>query len=131
MKVLKVLVVDDSPRWGEMISRIVEAAGHEATVAHSGNQAIEMISEANEFDRVITDTRMDDGDGIKLLQFIYDKYGPGTRAVAYIHSSDNMYLPENDERIDLDTEIPKRFPGTVFNRKSTSTSDDITEFLRG
>lgn len=42
---LKVLIVDDSPAQVLSICRIIEQAGHQALVAHSGEQAIELANE--------------------------------------------------------------------------------------
>jgi CheY-like chemotaxis protein len=125
-----VLVVDDEARWSELICKIAKHKGHEVAVARSGSEAIQMIRKSNAFDIVITDTQMSGGDGIDLLTFIYEKYGEASRSRTYIHSSSTTYWSEGGSQIDLKTEIPERFPGTIFKRKSTNTFDDVEEFLR-
>lgn len=42
---LKVLIVDDSPAQVLSICRIMEQAGHQVLVAHSGERAIELANE--------------------------------------------------------------------------------------
>ncbi|MGE3268497.1 MAG: PAS domain S-box protein [Chloroflexota bacterium] len=60
---LKVLVVDDEPSLGTMLSRILASDGHQATVALSGEEALSLLTDGHvaPFDVVISDLGMGSG----------------------------------------------------------------------
>lgn len=64
---IRVLVVDDDESHAETVVEILTAVGYECVIASSGKKGIAMI-EAEEFHVVITDLKMDDVDGLAILQ---------------------------------------------------------------
>lgn len=67
MKKYNLLLVDDDPFILEGIGEDLERKGYQVTRAASGDEAVELLGEAN-FDLVITDLVMERTDGIKVLQ---------------------------------------------------------------
>jgi two-component system response regulator HydG len=64
---IRVLVVDDDESHAETVVEILTTVGYECVIASSGQKGISMI-EAEEFHVVITDLKMDDVDGLAILQ---------------------------------------------------------------
>jgi CheY-like chemotaxis protein len=66
---LRVLVVDDVAMYRDMACAFLSAAGHEATTADGGNEAVaEVISSC--FDVVLMDVRMPEVDGLEATRRI-------------------------------------------------------------
>jgi two-component system response regulator HydG len=64
---VRVLIVDDDEPHAEAVADSLERVGYECVVANSGERGVQMI-ESDEFDVVITDLRMEDVDGLAILQ---------------------------------------------------------------
>ncbi len=65
----RILVVDDETHVRSMIGATLERHGYDVQLAISGHEALEML-ENNNFDLVLTDIVMQDGNGIFLLDRI-------------------------------------------------------------
>lgn len=65
----EILVVDDEPDLCETICDTLMLMGFSVDAANSGNQAIKKLQSKN-FDLVLSDVRMPDGDGLSLLDNI-------------------------------------------------------------
>ncbi len=65
----KVLVVDDDDTLLQLLTETVQTMGCSATAAHSGLDALNIISE-RKFDIVVTDLKMPGMDGLSLLEEI-------------------------------------------------------------
>jgi DNA-binding NtrC family response regulator len=63
----KILVVDDEDDLRQIIIDILKVHEYDAIGAASGNMAIKLLKDMD-FDLVVSDVRMKDGDGIKLLK---------------------------------------------------------------
>jgi two-component system response regulator HydG len=63
----RVLIVDDDEAHAEALAEGLEIDGHHCTIAHSGVQGIERLSEES-FDAVLTDLVMRDKGGLEVLQ---------------------------------------------------------------
>lgn len=68
---MKLLIVDDETSIAELLAEVFTIEGYECAVAYSGNQAIEKIKN-DQFDLVISDVKMGDGDGPSLMRHIVD-----------------------------------------------------------
>jgi DNA-binding NtrC family response regulator len=68
MGVYRILVVDDEKIARENLSYILSKEGYRVTAADSGQAALEALA-ATEFDLVMTDLRMQDVDGMQVLEF--------------------------------------------------------------
>ena len=69
----RILVVDDNETMRSGIALVVERMGHEGFAADSGHQALELLQDER-VDLVITDYRMDDMDGMQVLEAVKEKY---------------------------------------------------------
>lgn len=62
----RVLVVDDEPRMASSIKTLLEGAGYDVETAGGGREALKLLAESD-FQVVVTDIRMSDIDGLKLI----------------------------------------------------------------
>ena len=76
---LSIMLVDDEEIVGKRLKRALEADGYEIEVFLSGSAAIERLAQKN-FDIVVTDIRMDDADGLEVLDAVI-KNAPQTRTI--------------------------------------------------
>ena len=68
---IKILLVDDEMDILEVTGLYLEMEGHHISKASGGNQALSILKAQNfNFDLVISDVRMPEGDGIFLLEEI-------------------------------------------------------------
>ncbi|MEL6345589.1 MAG: ATP-binding protein [Myxococcota bacterium] len=65
----RILLVDNEPLLRASLSRLLEYYG-EVIVASSGNGAIALLESDSDFDLILSDILMPDGDGIALLQWV-------------------------------------------------------------
>ena len=64
---MKILVCDDDPLMGLIVSNIIGTDGHAVEVAFDGQEALELL-QARAFDLLITDQEMPGLTGIELIQ---------------------------------------------------------------
>jgi len=76
---LKVLLLDDEPIVGKRLKPALTKIGCEVEVFEDSRQALERIDQID-FDIVITDIRMDEVDGIEILEHVHQK-SPRTRVI--------------------------------------------------
>ncbi len=69
MRKMKILIVDDERDILEILGEEFKYYGHEIEVAVSGNEAIEKLK-LSQFDVIVSDYRMPDGNGMTLLNFV-------------------------------------------------------------
>jgi two-component system CheB/CheR fusion protein len=75
---LRVLVAEDTPVNQQVILKMLEALGHEATLANDGREALDLLGQS-EFDMVIMDIRMPNMNGEETTQAIRAGTVPGVR----------------------------------------------------
>jgi len=66
---LKLLVVDDSSEFVEILSSTMKLSGHSVDGANDGMEAIELLR-SNTYDVVITDAQMPGLNGIEVCKFL-------------------------------------------------------------
>jgi len=66
-QLLKVLVAEDNPVNQAVVQRILQSAGHDATVVDNGEQALDAL-EAASYDLVIADMRMPGMNGLEAMK---------------------------------------------------------------
>ena len=66
----KLLIVDDEKNIRASLSAFFESSGHEIRMAQNGEQALQLLSEENNIDLVLSDFRMAEMNGLELLQQI-------------------------------------------------------------
>jgi DNA-binding NtrC family response regulator len=76
---LQVLVLDDEPIVGKRLQPALAKVGCDVEVFESPRAALEKI-DAKRFDIVVTDIRMDDVDGIEVLERVLKRW-PGTKVI--------------------------------------------------
>ena len=76
---LKVLLLDDEPIVGKRLKPALTKIGCEVEVFEDSRKALERIDQTD-FDIVITDIRMDEVDGIEVLEHVQRK-SPRTRVI--------------------------------------------------
>jgi two-component system NtrC family response regulator len=69
----RVLIVDDEPNMRRILSLILQEAAHEVAEAAGVKSALAQLA-SNQFDLVITDKKMPDGDGFEILEFCRENY---------------------------------------------------------
>jgi CheY-like chemotaxis protein len=75
-----ILVVDDEPGIRELLSLMLEAAGHNVVAAEDGIQAPKVLA-AQPIQVVITDLLMPERDGLEFIAEIRKKF-PGVKIIA-------------------------------------------------
>ena len=68
----RILVVDDEPDIGHLLTDILEGDGHETASASSGREALDWLS-GREVDLIISDLRMPDMDGPSLYRALAER----------------------------------------------------------
>lgn len=76
---IRVLVVDDEPLVGEAIERILRSYGYAVSVAHSAEQALQILAQQS-VDLCLSDLHMPGMNGHDLVQQVHQRY-PGIPVV--------------------------------------------------
>ncbi len=76
---LKVLLLDDEPIVGKRLKPALTKIGCEVEVFEDSRKALERIDQMD-FDIVITDIRMDEVDGIEILERVHQR-SPRTKVI--------------------------------------------------
>jgi DNA-binding NtrC family response regulator len=64
----RILIIDDEPNMRRILTLILEEAGHDISEASGVTTALEMLA-SKQFDLVISDKKMPDGDGFDILRY--------------------------------------------------------------
>jgi DNA-binding NarL/FixJ family response regulator len=139
MKKKSVLIVDDEESIRVSLKRMIEKANYQVETADNGSMALKKLA-THHYDLVLTDIKMDDISGIKLLQNIKIKYlnvlvvlmtgyASIDTAIAALRSGATDYIikPCSKKKIlsSIENAIKKNFPN-----KNINTSQDITNSLK-
>ncbi len=102
-----VLIVDDDIRLLCSLQKMAENLGYDVRCATSGRQAANLLigSNTGKFDAIVSDTRMERGDGIELLQTVNRLPKPPPTLV---HSSEASYRI-NGDLVNLDQYVTTYF----------------------
>jgi len=76
---LRILVLDDEPIVGKRLKPALEKSGYEVEAFEDGRLALARMEEAG-FDVVVTDIRMDEVDGIEVLDHVLERF-PETKVI--------------------------------------------------
>jgi two-component system cell cycle sensor histidine kinase/response regulator CckA len=106
----RVLVVDDEPVIRRTVCRMLEAAGHVTREAGSGNQAIALFTQGEQFDVMLSDVRMPDGDGPTAAARVRT-IAPATRVVLMSGYQDHV---DEDTQAGADAFVAKPFTRGVL-----------------
>ena len=64
----RLLLVDDSPFFRNMLSPLLSAAGYDVTMADGGDAALSMLKSGDAFDIIVSDIEMPGIDGIEFAK---------------------------------------------------------------
>src|SRR5687768_7829324 len=64
----KILVIDDEPDIVDLISLNLESEGYQVATAATGEAALKLVKEGEQFEILLTDLRLPDVDGIELVE---------------------------------------------------------------
>ncbi len=68
----RILIVEDTPDFRQMMADILRTGGHEVEEAENGNSAVDRL-ERTRFDLLVTDVLMPESDGIELIRTLSRK----------------------------------------------------------
>ena len=71
---LQILVLDDEPIVGKRLKAALEKSGYEVEVLEDAREALRR-SDEKEFDIIVTDVRMEEVDGLQVLEHVLAKSG--------------------------------------------------------
>jgi DNA-binding response OmpR family regulator len=93
-----VLIVDDEPDIRMLARLALEADGHSATEASTGEKALELAGDAN-FDIVLLDIRLPGLDGWDVLRTLRSDRGPDDLPIVIMsaHSSESTLIRARQE----------------------------------
>ena len=108
----RIIVVEDSMTFCERICNMLKRQGWETSKAYNMHKGMELVQEADEFTIVLSDLRLPDGDGIKLLEWMRENgyenkfvimtdYESYSSAVAAIKKGAANYFPKSQMQGDL------------------------------
>lgn len=67
---VRILLVEDNPANLELVSYLLEAAGHTVLIAEDGRQGLELARREPRPDLIVSDLRMPVMDGFEMLRYI-------------------------------------------------------------
>jgi len=135
-----ILVVEDESLLARQIQRALTSAGHEATVAGSGSEALKSLA-AIEPDLVLLDLRLPDQSGLDLLPQLIERspelsvlmmtaYGSVSDAVEAMRRGATDYLPKpldlDELRLTVDRALARRRTDRelAYHRQKLSSARD-------
>jgi DNA-binding NtrC family response regulator len=71
---LQILVLDDEPIVGKRLRTALEKSGYAVEVFEDSRVALQRLGE-KEFDIIVTDVRMEEVDGIQVLEHVLERSG--------------------------------------------------------
>ena len=114
---IRILAVDDELGMLDLIRVLFKKFNFFIETAHSGNQAWEILAK-HEFDLVLTDVRMPDGDGIDLAQKIRSKH-PSRPSILFMTGFSDL-LNEEIFHLGAEGKFTKPFDNNAVRAAITS-----------
>jgi len=125
-RVRKLLFVEESEFFRNMLTPIMQAAGYRVTTASSVNVAKEILNEAHVFDVVVADVEMRGSNGFDLAKIIHDKPSYGCPALLAISSVCTPSLVERCRESQFDDFVAKfDRPGLIASLKELSNELEL------
>ena len=141
----RIIVVEDSMTFCERICNMLKRQGWETSKAYNMRKGMELVQEADEFTIVLSDLRLPDGDGIKLLEWMRDNgyenkfvimtdYESYSSAVAAIKKGAANYFPKSQMQGELFPFLDALWKGNEHIAKSREkifarTSEAFTKVI--
>jgi len=132
---LRVLVVDDEAAQRTILTDILRAEGHEVESAESGREGAARLR-AGEWDLVVTDLRMPDGDGLELLRegrrlhedltiILMTAYGTVSSAVEAMKSGAYDFLQKPFGKEELIQRVRRVAERTALRRENRRLREEL------
>ena len=141
----RIIVVEDSMTFCERICNMLKRQGWDTSKAYNMRKGMELVQEADEFTIVLSDLRLPDGDGIKLLEWMRENgyenkfvimtdYESYSSAVAAIKKGAANYFPKSQMQGDLFPFLDALWKGNEHIAKSREkifarTSEAFTKVI--
>ena len=87
-----VLVVDDEEPELALLAQLVKSAGHNCLVARSGREALDMLKEWCDVNAIITDLRMPEINGLRLIPLGAFGQFPGGEGILRVTTTANVRI---------------------------------------
>ena len=79
VRILNILVVDDSEEQAEILQMLLKSDGHEVTICFGGQEACSLVNQ-NRYDMVFTDISMPEVNGIQVMKHVKE-HSPQTEII--------------------------------------------------
>lgn len=86
----RIIVIEDSMTFCERICNMLKRQGWETSKAYNMRKGMELVREVDEFTIVLSDLRLPDGDGIQLLEWMWEN-GYENQVVILLSDSQDQY----------------------------------------
>ena len=125
-RVRKLMFVEESEFFRNMLTPIMQAAGYRVTTASSVQDAKEILNQAHVFDVVVADVEMRGSNGFDLAKIIHDKPSYGCPALLAISSVCTPSLVERCRESKFDDFVAKfDRPGLIASLKELSNELEL------
>lgn len=110
----KVLIIDNDPNIGQVITRLLSGQSHGVILSYSGDDALELLK-SEEFDVMIVDIFLPGTSGLEVIQAVSANY-PDTKIVAMtaFGAQDDIDLKGFAERYGAITTLEKPFDNEIL-----------------
>ncbi len=93
----RVLLVDDSPFFRNLMAPLLQAAGYEVTTVAAGSEALALCEAGEEFDAIVSDIEMPGMDGFELARQLRDNRWSSVPLVALTSHSSPTHMARGRE----------------------------------
>lgn len=131
-----ILVVEDDPTQRALVADLLSAENYDVATAESLAEARQAL-EASQFDLVVSDWQLGDGNGGELLEYarsnldvafiMVTAYGTIERAVGAIQAGANDYLPKPFERQSLLLSVERTLRSRHLEAENRRLSEELQE----
>ncbi|MEP7214802.1 MAG: response regulator [Anaerolineaceae bacterium] len=89
---MKILLAEDERTISQLINHVLAADGHEVNAVRSAAEAIQLLS-VDEYDLVLLDLHLSDGDGLQVVDTIAN--GPDVRTRVIVMTGETPFSSED------------------------------------
>ncbi|MEP0203149.1 MAG: response regulator [Halioglobus sp.] len=87
---MNILLVEDEPLLASEISELLSSFGYSVTVTSSAEQALQTLTDSDDFDVVASDMKMPGMSGLDFIRFARKKFFSGKAGVRFILMSGHL-----------------------------------------
>jgi CheY-like chemotaxis protein len=110
---MKVFIVDDDPEMIELMTLVLESAGHRVASSLAGAEAIPRIQRERP-DCILIDLMMAELDGLALCRELRNRLGFGDVTVVFVSARSHQHWRERAREAGADGYVIKPFDPTSF-----------------